>query len=109
MNHAIGNQQQEDIVVLYRSPETLLPIKCMANTRIVKLYNLKTFLVGGCYVKKTCTITVLGYLHQQVALSDSKLITEFKKNFAEYYVASAILYREVPHMVHAKYQQFGPN
>ena len=50
------------------------------------------------------TITILGYLHQQGACSDSKLITEFKKTFAEYYVASAILYREVPHMLHAKYQ-----
>ena len=32
------------------------------------------------------------------------MITEFKKIFAEYYVASSILYREVPHMLHAKYQ-----
>ena len=50
------------------------------------------------------TITVLGYLHQQGARIDSKLNTEFKKIFAEYYVASAILYREEPHMLHAKYQ-----
>ena len=55
------------------------------------------------------TITVLGYLHQQGAWSDSKLITEFKKNFAEYYVASAILYRDVPHILHAKYQPNWPN
>ena len=31
------------------------------------------------------TITVSGYLHQQGAWSNSKLITEFKKFFAEYY------------------------
>ena len=50
------------------------------------------------------TITVLGYLHQPGARSDSKLIAELIFFFAEYYVASAILYREVPHMLHAKYQ-----
>ena len=50
------------------------------------------------------TITVLDYRHQQRAWSDSKLITEFKKKIAEYYVALAILYREVPHMPHANYQ-----
>ena len=72
--------------------------------------NLKTFLVEGCYVQLKSvknmlfTITVLGYLHQQGVRSDSKMITEFKKIFAEYYVAPAILYREVPHMLHAKYQ-----
>ena len=37
------------------------------------------------------------------------MITEFKKIFAEYYVASAILYREVPHMLNAKYQPKWPN
>ena len=55
------------------------------------------------------TITVLGYLHQQGAWGDSKLITEFKKIFAKYYVTSAILYREVPHMLNAKYQPNWPN
>ena len=44
-------------------------------------------------------------MHQQGAWSDSELITEFKKNFAEYYVTSAILYREVPHKLHAKYKK----
>ena len=39
------------------------------------------------------TITVLRYLHQQGALSDSKLMTEFKEIFADYYVVSAILGR----------------
>ena len=42
------------------------------------------------------TITVLGYLHQQGAWSDSKLITEFKEIFAEYYVASAFYIRRCP-------------
>ena len=55
------------------------------------------------------TITVSGYLHQQEAGCHLKFITEFKKNFAEYYVASAILYREVPHMLHATYQPNWPN
>ena len=62
---------------------------------------------GSGELKMLFTITVLGYLHQQGAWSDSKLITELKRFFAEYYVASAILYREVPHMLHAKYQQTG--
>ena len=55
------------------------------------------------------TITVLGYLHQQGASSDLKLITEFKKIFAEYYVTLAISYRDVLHMPHAKYQPNWPN
>ena len=40
-------QNKRTIAVLYHSPETLLPIKCMANIGIVKLYNLKMFLVKG--------------------------------------------------------------
>ena len=75
----------------------------MANIGIV----IKTFLVGGCNVQLKSdrkhvlfTITVLGYLYQQGAWSDSKLINEFKKIFTEYYVASAILYREVPYRLH---------
>ena len=77
--------------------------------------NLETFLVGGCYVRLKSvknmlfTFNVLGYLHHQGALSDSKLIIDFKKTFAEYYVALAILYREVPHMLHAKYQPNRPS
>ena len=55
------------------------------------------------------TITVLGYLHQHGARSDSKLITEFKIIIAEYPVASAILYREVPYMLHTKYQPKWPS
>ena len=39
--------EQEDHSGPVSPPETLLPIKCMANTGIVRLYNLKTFLVGG--------------------------------------------------------------
>ena len=50
-----------------------------------------------------------GYLYQQGAWSDSKLITELKKIFAEHFVPSVILYREVPHMLRAKYQPNWPN
>ena len=52
---------------------------------------LKIFLMGGWHLQLKSvknmlfTITVSGYLHQQGAWSNSKLITEFKKFFAEYY------------------------
>ena len=53
--------------------------------------NLKTFLVGGCYVQ----------------LKPVKNSCSQSQSLAEYYVASAILYRKVPHMLYAKYQPIG--
>ena len=76
------------MIVLYCSPETCTN----ANEVHGQCWhsetenNLKTFLVGGCYVQLKSvqttlfTIAVLIYLHQQGAFSDSKLINEFKKN-----------------------------
>ena len=37
MSHHMRQFNKRTIVVLYRSPETLLPIKCMANIGIVRL------------------------------------------------------------------------
>ena len=54
------------------------------------------------------TITVLGYLHKQGARSDSKLITEFKKIFAEYYVAQLFYIGRCPICFMQNINQIGP-